>query len=103
VLNAFISKVCIAQAAGISSRKMNLTSTTETSRFTVETFEESVDGSAFIFMRWFKLAHISVGLCKLRVPTKVTNKQISQANYFYWTSISRRLPLRIHSTEILFI
>jgi len=50
-LNAFISKVCIAQAAGISSRKMNLTSTTETSRFTVETFEESVDGSAFIFMR----------------------------------------------------
>jgi len=33
--------------------------------------------------------HISVGLFKLRVPTKVTNKRISQANYFYRTSISR--------------
>jgi len=33
--------------------------------------------------------HISVGLFKLRVPTKVTSKRISQANYFYRTSISR--------------
>jgi len=31
----------------------------------------------------------SVGLLKLRVPTKVTSKLISQANYFYRTSISR--------------
>jgi len=33
--------------------------------------------------------HISVGLFKLRVATKVTSKRISQANYFYRTSISR--------------
>jgi len=31
----------------------------------------------------------SVGLFQLRVPTKVTSKRISQANYFYRTSISR--------------
>jgi len=33
--------------------------------------------------------HKSVGLFKLRVPTKVTSKRINQANYFYTTSISR--------------
>jgi len=34
---------------------------------------------------------ISVGLFKLRVPTKVTSKRISQANYFYRTSILRTI------------
>ena len=33
--------------------------------------------------------HISAGLFKLRVPTKVTSKRIIQANYFYRTLISR--------------
>jgi len=69
---------------------------------------KSADGSAHIFLRWFKLAQIRIevtgphnvtsiqicasspqGLLKLRVPTKVTSKRISQANYFYRTSISR--------------
>jgi len=30
----------------------------KTSRFTVKTLEESADGSALMFLRWFKLAHI---------------------------------------------
>jgi len=75
-----------------------LTSTIQTSRFTVKAFEESADGSAFIFLRDL---HISVGLFKLGIPTKVTSKRINQANNFYSTSIC--VPLRIHSTEVLFI
>jgi len=56
---------------------------------TVKAFEESAAGSAFIFCIDLNL-HISVvGLFKLRVSTKVTSKRISQANYFYRTSISR--------------
>jgi len=37
---------------------MNLKSAIESSRFTVKAFEESADGSAFTFLRWFKLIHI---------------------------------------------
>jgi len=82
VLNALVSKVCNAhQAAGISSKKINLTSTAETSRFTVKAFEESANGSALMFCDDLNL-HVSVGLFKLRVPTKVTRNRISQANYF---------------------
>jgi len=54
----------------------------------VKAFEESADGSAFIFLRWFKVAQ-SVGLFKLRLLTKVASKRTNQANYFYRTSISR--------------
>jgi len=89
VLNALVPKVRNAQAVGISSKKINLrTSTIETSRITVKDFETSADGSAYIFLRWFKLAQI-FRLFKLQVPTKVTSKRISQAKYFYRTSISR--------------
>jgi len=35
--------------------------------------------------------HISVDFFKLRVPTQVTSKRISQTNYFYRTSISRTI------------
>jgi len=41
-----------------SALKINLTSPIATSRFTVKAFEESADGSAFIFLRRFKLARI---------------------------------------------
>jgi len=53
VLNALALKMCNAhQAAGISSEKITLlTSTIESSRFTVNVFEESADRSAFIFLR----------------------------------------------------
>jgi len=46
----------IKQPASVLKKNL-LISTIETSRFTVKTFEESADGSAFIFLRWFKLAH----------------------------------------------
>ena len=39
-------------------KNINLTSTIETSRFTVKAFEESADGSALMFLRWFTLAYI---------------------------------------------
>jgi len=100
--------MCIKQPA-LVIKKINLrTPTIETYRFTVKDFEKSADGSADIFLRWFKLAQIcievtgphkvtSIQICasspkrllELRVPTKVTSKRISQANYFYRTSISR--------------
>jgi len=50
--------------------------------------------------------HISVGLFRLRVPTKVTSKQISQANYFYRQGYHRsrtgvpKLPLAIYPFSI---
>jgi len=58
-----------------SGLKINLTSTVKTSRFTVKAFEESADGSALMFLRWFKLAHI----CR---PVKVAgpHKGDKQAN-----------------------
>jgi len=59
VLNALVLRVCNAHyAAGINSKKINLTSTIESSRFTVKAFEESADRYGFMFLRWFKLAHI---------------------------------------------
>jgi len=42
-----------------------------------------------------------IGQFKLRVPTKVTSKRISKANYFYRTSISLTIA-HPQSTEILF-
>jgi len=51
VLNALVSKLYNAhQAAGISSKKINLTPTTKTSRFTLKAFKESADGSAHVFV-----------------------------------------------------
>jgi len=53
VLNDLFSTVCNAhESVGISSKKtILLTSTIETSQLTVKAFEESADGSAFIFFR----------------------------------------------------
>jgi len=77
MFNALISKVCNAhQTAGISSKKITLrTSTIASSRFAAKAFKESASGSAFIFLRWFKLAHI----CR---PIQVTgpHKGDKQAN-----------------------
>jgi len=74
------------KATGISSKKTNLTSTIKTSRFTLS--RNLPTSLRLCFCDNLNL-HISVGLFKLRVPTKVTRKRISQANYFYRTSISR--------------
>jgi len=54
-----------------------------------KSFEKSADGSDFIFLRWFKLAHICRPIQVTPCHTKETSKRISQANYFYRTSISR--------------
>jgi len=72
-------------------KKINLTSTIKTSRFTVKAFEESADGSAFIVLCFYDDLNlrISVSLFKLWVPTNVTSKRITQVNYCYRTSISR--------------
>jgi len=62
VLNALVSNVCNThEAANISSEKVTIItsrSTSESSCFTVKAFEESSEGSAFIFLQLFKLAHI---------------------------------------------
>jgi len=73
---------------GFLSSDSVLTSTIETSQFTVKSFEESADASVLSFCDDVNL-HIAAGLFKLRVSIKVTSKRISQANYFYRTSISR--------------
>ena len=69
-------------------KALDLTSIIESSRFTVKAFEESSDGSAFIFLRWFKLAHI----CR-PIQVGCSHKGGKQANQsskcFYSTSISR--------------
>jgi len=105
IINALFSKVC--KQCALSSRhqlyKINLTSTIETSQFTVNAFEESADGSAFIFLRWFNLAYI----CR---PIQVTDphKQRWQATasksvkLIIFIGHQFHVPLRIQSTEILF-
>jgi len=62
----------------ISSKQINLTSTTESSRFTIKVFEESADGSAYIFVRWFKLAHICRSI-QVAGPHK-SDKQANQSS-----------------------
>ena len=79
--------------SGISSKKITLrTSTIETPRFTVKAFEESADGSAFMFLRWFKLAHI----CR---PFQVTgpHKGNKQANQSSWLLL-RDIVFTYHHT-----
>jgi len=71
---------------GISSKKINLTSAIKTSRFTLS--RNLPTGQLLCFCDDLNM-HISAGLFKLQVPTKVTSKRISQANYIYRTSISR--------------
>jgi len=69
------------QVSALKNKPPLLTSTIESSRFTVKAFEESADGSAFIFWRCFKL------VCIYR-PIQVTgphkgDNQANQSSYLF--------------------
>jgi len=64
----------------------------------VKDFDKSTDGSGYIFCDDLNL-HKSVGMLKLRVPTKMTSKRISQANF---TCLYASTVLEAYSYKISF-